>query len=345
MKSTELHLAPDRRHRYARLEPKIWLESSLLRTWVVAEPSVIVHLLRDPRTVILSVAEMMDAIEHAHGIAFPNVRYAANHLPLFLEGNGHAEQRRRFSRYLAGRVPDLERVLPDLMERHLGAFKNRGTVDLLSDVMEPLVHDINELLVGQDLPAEIGALYLLDLFALNKSVSRFKDLDTRTARALQCLRTRDSDETSVADRFTALVMGFETLMTMLVEGLVSAFSAASEDTGDRATLPAHPVETGVPISYRRVNADIELSGLEFKAGDLLRLQLQTLGYVPRAVDRTWIFGAGVHSCVGKQVSLRIWSELRRAFDAMLLKGRLRSYELVPSHYLVRHKSVVVEVLQ
>jgi hypothetical protein len=140
-------------------------------------------------------------------------------------------------------------------------------------------------------------------------------------------------------------MGFETLMTMLSEGLCSAFREEPGASGGDATLPAYPIETGVPISYRRAVANFEMSGHEFKEGDLFRLQLQTLGYVPRDEDREWIFGAGTHSCVGKQASLRIWAELKRAFDAIRARGRISSYELAPSHFLVRNKRVQIEVFR
>ena len=138
-------------------------------------------------------------------------------------------------------------------------------------------------------------------------------------------------------------MGFETLMTMLTEGLVSAIGKCSRDIDSHAVLPDHPIETGVPVSYRRIVSDLEISGHEFKAGDLLRLQLQTLGYVPREADRIWIFGAGLHSCVGKQVSLRIWTEFKRAFDVLRLRGAVKSYEVATSHYSLRHNCVHIEV--
>jgi cytochrome P450 len=341
VKTTELHLAPDRQDRFAGLEPKVWLESSLLRTWVIAEPALIVSLLRHPQAVILNIEDMLAAIERAHGIEFPNVRYAARHLPLFLEGKAHDERRRSFSRYLAGRLAEIDARLPGLVCRHLQPFRERRRVELVSEVTGPLVRAVNDILVGRTLAAEAGTLNLLDLFALNKSIARFRDLDRRVGQALRLLRAGDEDDALAGNRFTALAMGFETLMTMLTEGLVSAFHNGG-DGG--AVLPAHPMETGVPISYRRVRSDLAISGHQFRAGDLLRLQLQTLGYVPREADRGWMFGAGVHSCVGKQVSLRIWAELKRVFDAMRLRGRVRSYELAPSHYLVRHGCVHIEVI-
>jgi cytochrome P450 len=343
VKVSRLHLMPDRRDRFALLEPKIWLDSSLLRTWVIAEPALIVRFLRDPNAVILNVDELLEAIERAYGVEFHNVRYAARHLPLFLEGKAHSERRRDFSHYLAGRLAELDASLPGVIERHLLPLREKGLVELVSEVTGPMVRAINGILVGRPLSADVDSLNLLDLFALNKSVARFKDLDRRIKQALEFLMADHEDEVLLAERFTALAMGFETLMTMLTEGLVSAFNKCSRDFADHAALPDHPIETGVPVSYRKIESDLEISGHEFKAGDLLRLQLQTLGYVPGEADRGWMFGAGAHSCIGKQVSLRIWTEFKRAFDTMRLRGVVKSYELAPSHYSLRHNCVHIEV--
>jgi cytochrome P450 len=344
VKTSELHIATDRRERFAKLEPKVWLDSSLLRTWVIADPSLIVGLLREPRAAILSIDEMVGMIERTYGIELPNVRFAARHLPLFLEGEVHAERRRSFSRYLAGRLAELERQLPELLDRHLQPFRRKGRIELVTEVTGPLLRDINAIFVGRPLSSAIDSLDLLDLFALNKSVTRFKDLERRVGQAIELIKDDAMDEALLGERFTALAMGFETLMTMLTEGLHSAVREEPAASGGDATLPAYPMETGVPISYRKAETDFEMSGHLFRKDDLFRLQLQTLGYVPREEDRKWMFGAGTHSCVGKQASLRIWAELKRAFDAMHVRARVESYSPAASHYLLRNKCIHIEVL-
>ncbi len=343
MKTSELHIVPDRHEHFAGLEPKVWLESSFLRTWVIAEPGLIVKILRSRHAVILNVDDMINSIERAYGAEFPNVRFAVRHLPLFLEGEAHAEQRRNSSRYLAGRMADLERHLPELAKRHLQPLRDKGRVDLVSEVTDPLVRAITSIFVERPVTEEIASLNLLDAFALNKSLTRFKDLDLRVGKAKEFLAAESEDEQLLGSRFSALSMGYETILVMLTEGLHLAFRSHPEDARDHIVLPAFPIETGVPVSYRRALTDFEMAGHAFKAGDLLRLQLQVLGYSAREEDRNGIFGAGVHSCVGKQVSLRIWTHLKEAFDALHVRGRVSSYDLVPSHYMIRYNSVHIEV--
>lgn len=343
VKVTTLHILPDRQERFAALSPNVSLDASFLRTWMIADPALIVSLLRDSRAVILSVEDMIAAIERVYGVEFPHVRFAVRHLPLFLEGDVHAERRRSFSRYLAGRMPELEAKLPDLVRRRLEPLRGPGTVELVSEITGPLVRDINSIFVQRPVSAEIGALNLLDLFTLNKSLQRFKDLDQRARMAIEFLGHDGESESIQGCRFSLLTMGFETLLTMLTESLHMAFRRQAQETREPIVLPDFPIETGVPISYRRAAADFEMSGHAFKAGDLLRLQLQVLGYSAHVPDNKWIFGAGTHSCVGKQVTLRIWKEFKKTFDAMEVRGRIGAIDLVQSHYMIRHNSVHAEV--
>jgi hypothetical protein len=238
---------------------------------------------------------------------------------------------------------DLEGRLPALAERHLRPLGGKGGIEIVSEITVPLVRDITAVLVGRPLSAATDSLDLLDLFALNKSLARFKDLERRVGQAMEFLEAGKDGDELLGNRFTALVMGLETLKALLTEGLRTAFAQESGVNGGLAILPARPIETGVPISYRRVGSDFVMAGHHLARGDLLRLQLQTLGYISRHADREWIFGAGAHSCVGKQASLRIWQEVKSVFDAMMVRGRVISYTLAPSHYLVRHSAVHVEV--
>jgi hypothetical protein len=344
VKTSELHIAAGRPAHFAGLHPKVWLESSFLRTWVITEPQLIIKVLRNPNARVLNVDDMIGAVEKAYGLEFPNMRYSARYLPLFLEGERHAEQRRNSSRYLAGRMRDIEKRLPLIMERRLVPLRNKGRIDLVSEVTEPLVRDITSIFVEREVTKEIAELNLLDAFALNKSLTRFKDLDLRLGKARSFLLSDGDDEELLGARFSALSMGFETILVMVTEGLHRAFYNHVAGDDDPIVLPAFPIETGVPVSYRRAVTDFTLAGHAFKTGDLLRLQLQVLGYSHRTDEQQGIFGAGVHSCVGKQVSLRIWSRLKEAFDPLRIRGRVHSYDLVPSHYMVRYNSIDIEVL-
>jgi cytochrome P450 len=129
---------------------------------------------------------------------------------------------------------------------------------------------------------------------------------------------------------------------MLTESIATALRDGAM-TASGVKLPEFPVETGVPVTFRRAKADFDMDGHAIAAGDLIRLQLQSFGYSAALEDHKFIFGAGMHSCVGKQLSLRIWDHFKREFDALGLKARIARYELFPSHFIILHKLVELEV--
>ena len=97
-------------------------------------------------------------------------------------------------------------------------------------------------------------------------------------------------------------------------------------------MPDFPVDTGVPVTFRRVKDDCSFGPYRFLAGDILRVQLQPLGYSDQPELKTAIFGAGVHSCVGRQLSLKLWEHLARAFNGLGLRAGLLAYDVAASHY-------------
>ena len=90
--------------------------------------------------------------------------------------------------------------------------------------------------------------------------------------------------------------------------------------------------------------DFSVGPHSFRAGDLIRLQLQPFGYAKDAAVQTLMFGAGMHSCVGKQISLRVWAQLRAQFNALSVMARHIHTEHERSHFIALYKSVKIEVL-
>ncbi|MGE3872280.1 MAG: hypothetical protein AB7F74_04910 [Parvibaculaceae bacterium] len=344
MKSFELHAAENRKALFARLSPRIWLEADLVRIWVVADPSVALKLLRHPMVTIASRAGILDTITEKHGMVFPAVADACRMLPILAENDAHAGVRKGFATYLAERLRELESRLAGFSRSCLGRLAEKGRVDIVSEVVDPFVHKVIAVLIKQEAPAEILALDIADAIFFNTLVTHLQALDARIGKALSFLRATSSDEDEVAWKFACLVFGIDSLAGTLTESIVAVLRELDRHGAETARLPDFPVETGVPVTMRMARDDFVLDGVEFKAGDAIRLQLQSFSYSDNGEDRQFIFGAGMHSCLGKQLSLRLWHSFRQEFDALGLRARILDYELARSHFLMLHKAVNIEVL-
>jgi cytochrome P450 len=339
MKFYQLHSAERRHAAFARLSPPVWLENELLPMWVVADPALIVQILRSPLTTLSDLNDVLKAVEARYSVQFPNVGYACRVLPVLVSDDVHPELRGQFATFLAGRLAEFDGQLPSLVKSCLAPLVRKGRLDIVAEVINPLVQRIFSILLQSRMPAEFLTLHVTEILSFKATVSHLRNLDVRIAKALAYLRGTTTGEEEIGWKFICLVFGIDTLAMMLTESVVVALRGAD----GAAKLPEFPKETGVPVSHRRVKSDISIGGHAFAEGDLIRLQMQALGYSSMAENRKFIFGAGAHSCVGKQLSLRVWEAFKREFDGLDLRARVLDYQTIPSHYTIFHKSVQIEV--
>jgi cytochrome P450 len=343
MKSYQIHSAENRRAVFAQLSPRIWREDDLLRMWVVADPALVVRIMRNPSTVFSDLTEALKTVKAKFAIELPNVDYACSVLPVLLHDDIHPTIRRSFATFLAGRLVELDAELPDLVRSCLAPLNQPGRVDIVAQIVKPLLQKIFSILLKSDMPADFLTIHVIEILSFKAMVGHLRNLDERIGRALTHLRATSADPNEVGWKFICLVFGLDSVAMMLAEGMVTALREFDPARSPTAKLPDFPIETGVPVSHRRVKNDFEIDGYKFATGDWIRLQMQSLGYSQTYEDHKFIFGAGAHSCLGKQVSLRIWEACKREFDRLNVKARVVDYRLVPSHYIIFHDSVQVEV--
>lgn len=343
MKSYELHLAPDRRDLFAQLSPAVWRETGILRTWVVADPALITRIMRHPSTVMSDLAEAVRTVRTKFAIELANVDFACSILPILVSDDVHADIRRGFATFLSSRLVEINAELPGMVKASLAPLARKGQVDIMASVIRPLMRRLFSIFLKADMPEEVLSLHVIEILAFKAMVGHLKNLDAHVGRVLSFLRATSVDETEVGWKFICLVFGLDSVTMMLAEGIVTALREFEAGRTDAVRLPDFPLETGVPVTHRRAKSDFEIDGYKFAAGDWIRLQMQSLGYSPTPEDRKFIFGAGAHSCLGKQVSLRIWDAFRQDFDGLNLRARLVDYSIFPSHYIIFHDSIQLEV--
>jgi hypothetical protein len=342
MKSFELHMAPQRPALFASLPEKVWLETDFLRVWVVAEPQICVDVLRSPAMGMPDLLAVVDMVEARLGQPLQHVRTANAYLPALLEGPAHADLRKVLAKFLAEGLKRIDKLLPGLVKDALMPLRSSGVVDLYGEVVKPLVANVISELIGQKLTPEVQDLKLIDIFPFNKSPAKLRQLNADYGAALSFLAQSTSDPTEMACKLCCLTFGIDSLTMTMVENILMA---CAERTGEgAAVLPEYPVETGVPMSFRRVREDCTFGPYRFLAGDTLRVQLQPLGYSDQPELKAGIFGAGMHSCVGRQLSLKLWEHLARAFNELGLRADLLAYDVAVSHFIAQYRSVKIKVL-
>jgi hypothetical protein len=281
----------------------------------------------------------LNTVKAKYGLELPHVDYACSVIPMLVRGDVHAAVRKSFALFLAGRLAELDQRLHALVKASLAPFGRKGRVDIVAQVVNPLVRGVFSTFLGSEMPSEFLTIHVIEILTFKALVAHLRSLEARLGKMLSYLRATTSGEDEIACKLICLVFGVDSVSMMLTESLVMALRA----TPAAARLPDYPRETGVPVLQRVANRDFEIDGHKFAAGDLIRLQMQSLGYSEHADHRKVIFGAAAHTCLGKHVSLRIWDVFRDEFNAMVVSGRVVDYKLSPSHFIIFHESVEVEV--
>jgi hypothetical protein len=336
----DLETSLGRRAYYQGLDEKVWLENQLLRTWMVADAELIGDLLRANDLTLPGLDAMITHIERRAGKSLASLRRAIALIPIMHAGEPHANLRRALAVYLAEKVSLAQTTLPSIIEDALMPLRSSRWIDIHEQVIAPLIKQFISFLVGTPVPNEILALRLDLVLNHSKSPSLIIDLDRRFAEAFRFLEPLCKDETDLACKLCCVIFGSETLLMMLIESILYAVSVAN---GKPATLPDFPPETGVPLTWRYAAKDMAIGGCPVHAGDSVKLRLQATAYSEKPEIKNLIFGAGPHSCVGKQISLVFWQMFSSAFNALQLHAKVGKYDAISEPHMIRYRKVEIEI--
>lgn len=307
MRYADLHRRPERRDYFVSERTGVAYDEGL-RCWVIDDPHVVVEALRDPR--IGSVNYVAGARQRGELLHSPldNQEYAFDHIPIGWDGSDHAERRKAVARFMASRREALEAGLPLSVDRHIGKLDEDGDIELVSEVLLPLVNDMTGLLLGIEIGADI-ALQISPLFDRLLSLRHHAKIDASIGEARAWIREQlggRGDDVDEGLRITLWILGYDAQLGTVGESLRALFEAHSGERISAIPYPEAPPETGVPYAERDALADIQLGGCEIPKGARLRIMLQGFAYSDRNDSASRIFGVGAHACLGRPLSLDLW---------------------------------------
>jgi cytochrome P450 len=94
----------------------------------------------------------------------------------------------------------------------------------------------------------------------------------------------------------------------------------------------------VPFVERIVAEPFEYQGTTFRQGERIRILLQSFQYSGNPADRMRLFGAGIHACLGRQLSLEIWSLVTNRLAKIDARVDIRDYTLRDDDYVFAYPS-------
>jgi len=304
------------------------------RAWIVVDPDLCRELLSTPALYPAPALEHYRNMPSGFGEAFASVAFAFEHIPLSMYGERHTEARRRASTFIAGRHAAIRRWAEHELPLHLKPFERSGRVELMSEVIKPLVRGLFAVLVDTDLPDRLGLDQVSQVFDKSIGMSRRNRLEAEMAELEAHLRGQlgPLDEDELGMRLGLLVVGKDALVGTLAESLVELFRADDAVPLERIAFPKMPHRTAVPFVERIASEPVSVGGLDLAEGDRVRIILQTYGHGP-ANEHHRYFGAGAHACLGRPLSLELWSVITASLAKLTSRVRVLDYQLPMDSYV------------
>jgi cytochrome P450 len=300
------------RHAYFATAPArpIVFEKSI-DCWFVTNPRDAQALLRSGDLHVAHYAPIYESVADRSGYAFANLRFAFKHIPLCHDGPEHSASRRRLAEFLIARRAKVAPSMPQMVARRLAPLERSGEVDLMSDILMPLVSDLIGAVTETEITDELAVRRATIVFDRFIGLRKRIELDDEIGRIRAMIRRShpDASEEDEGLRLALFVLGHDTLTGTLGETIFQVLTANSGLDLREIEFPSVPSETAVPFVERTVARSFEYAGIAFEQGQRLRIYLQPLVYSDNPVDRARLFGIGVHACLGRQLALDVWRHL------------------------------------
>jgi cytochrome P450 len=276
--------------------------------WVVDDPALVTDLLADSRLRVIDYGNRIRRVRSDEA-KLENSLFVARFMPLFLEGEAHRERRRDLAKLLGERRSELVKALPSFVANRFGPLSRTGTVDVMNEILVPLLADIGTVILGVD-PRRLRVQAISGIFDRLKGLRRIERLDADIGDVRAAIRAElgvDIEEEGLI--LTLLVLSHDTLLGTLGGSLRQVFEDAAGKPINQTTIPELPPETGVPFVERECREEMTVRGHRLAKGAFVRLIMMGFAYSARPADQGRIFGAGTHTCLGKRLALDVWGSV------------------------------------
>jgi hypothetical protein len=249
------------------------------------------------------------------------------------------------AQYLRERRSAIAHLVPVLIEECFAVMQSAGELDMASQVIRPLATRYMLAIIGVDADwRTVGRITALfdRLLGVRKRLRGEADVKALRELVRQSLTPEEGTEEE-GQRLAIVILGMDSLFGTLGESLARTFRAHPGCRTGEMSFPDVPTETGVPHVERVVAEPFARDGVAFQRGDRIRILLQGFSYSEQVSDHLRLFGVGIHACLGRQLSLDLWSRLTAGLAGLnrrveLLDHVMRSEDYVfacPEKLLIR----------
>ncbi|MFN7223685.1 MAG: hypothetical protein ACK4MS_06690 [Paracoccaceae bacterium] len=274
---------------------------------LLADPA---EILRSPHLDVVPYAPRVLALSEHLGIDLSATLYALGAIPLCQPRDSHPAVRRAAARMISERSGALRAAIPDIIKARCTVLTEPGRVDVMREVVEPLVSDTLSILA--DMPIDVAEhAHIGRIFSQTLGVAKRRKMEHELDQLVTGLRQTfpDADDETVGLKLSLAILGRDAMIGTLgctLHDLVLKLDGAAWST---LAWPETPTRTGVPYIDRVAVQNVTIKGRPVDRGGIVRAQLDDYETAQDPRSRLGFFGAGAHLCLGRALTLDLWSAL------------------------------------
>lgn len=265
---------------------------------------------------VVPYRDRYSALAERLGLDFGGILFALDHIPLCLDGPEHSAQRADVARLIVERKAIVTEALPGIVEAGFAPLAVHGDHDLVDEVVLPCVDGLISTMVGVDL--NLGRDSLVSrIFSQSMGVARRRRLEREVTEMIESIRVAHPGDSPLrlGSRIALSILGRDALTGTLALSLNHILERAGGRRLNELSHSAFPTHTGVPYIDRQARCPVRVDGADVARGEVLRCLLQSLEIEDEAA-RLRFFGAGMHVCLGRPVTLDLFEQVAARLSSL-----------------------------
>ena len=262
--------------------------------------------------------------------------------PLCVEGQEHVNSRKEMALLIASRLKHLRKQLPAMIDKYCAILDTPGTVDLMGQVINPLVHNFLDEMAGVALSLDQNN-DISSVFSKTSGMRKRRKINEQLASLQESLRASlpNHSDADIQRKVALGVLGNDALRGTFGTTLYHILANADCNPLSNLVYPKIPNYSGVRFVDRIAIQDTEVCKHALQAGEEFEVKFNELHKRKTDSEKMALFGGGKHTCLGKGIALEVWDAVVFNLSQKQVTCTVKSYKerkdsvfCIPEEFLI-----------